>query len=37
MSENGKGSAPRPVDRKKLDKNWDLIRWKSKGKKAKKG
>jgi len=25
MSDGGKGSAPRPVDKKKFDENWDLI------------
>lgn len=25
MGDGGKGSAPRPVDKKKFDENWDLI------------
>jgi len=25
MSDGGKGSAPRPVDQKKYNDNWDLI------------
>lgn len=27
MSQNGKGSSPRPVDKEKFDNNWDAIDW----------
>jgi len=29
---NGKGSKPRPTDPKKWAQNFDIIKWKSKGK-----
>lgn len=31
---NGKGSKPRPVDKKKFDKNYDSIDWSSDKKRA---
>lgn len=30
---NGKGSKPRPANKKQFDANWDEINWKSKNKK----
>jgi hypothetical protein len=34
MTQNGKGSKPRPVNRKRFEAGWDGIEWKSKANQA---
>lgn len=36
QSQNGKGSKPRPVNKKKYNENWDLINWNPKPKRSSK-